>query len=175
MLPIVLVPNSIAVGIAGKGEALAGRLRMLERAGFDRPIVINTPLSERAKLAGLDLLFVAGLSEAESRELHAAAKSNGVLVNVEDVPKLCDFHVPAQVRRGDLLITISTGGRAPGLSATIREFLEEVFGEEWETQLEAVAVARARWRSKGLPPKTVAEKTREFIAAKGWMDGSKDA
>ncbi len=62
-----------------------------------------------------------------SARLAQLARDAGVLVNVEDVPDLCDFHVPAAVRRGDLLLTVSTGGRAPGLSRILREWLETPF------------------------------------------------
>jgi hypothetical protein len=74
-------------------------------------------------LAPLQLLFVAGLDEGEARHLAARARAFGVLVNVEDVLPLCDFHVPAIVRHGDLLLTASTGGAAPGLSRALREHL----------------------------------------------------
>ena len=40
----------------------------------------------------------------------ARCRALGRLVNVEDVKPLCDFHTPSQVRRGDLLLSISTGG-----------------------------------------------------------------
>ena len=65
----------------------------------------------------LQLLFVAGLPEGEARHLAGRARALGVLVNVEDVLPLCDFHVPAMVRRGDLLLTASTGGAVPGPGA----------------------------------------------------------
>ena len=51
-----------------------------------------------------------------------------MLVNVEDRPALCDFHSVAEVRRGDLLLTVSTGGASPGLAARIRARLAAEFG-----------------------------------------------
>ena len=36
-------------------------------------------------------------------------RGRGMLVNVVDVPELCNFYVNAQVRRGDLTISVSTG------------------------------------------------------------------
>ena len=73
----------------------------------------------------------------------------GVLVNVEDVLPLCDFHVPAIVRRGDLLLTASTGGQAPGLARPLRESLAEQFGPEWTGRLKDLGLARAKWRAAG--------------------------
>ena len=74
-----------------------------------------------------------------SARLVQLARDAGVPVNVEDVPELCDFHVPATVRRGDLLLTISTGGRAPGLSRILREWLEDRFDEQWTARLDDLA------------------------------------
>ena len=60
------------------------------------------------------------------------------------------FHVPAIVRRGDLLLTASTGGQVPGLARALREWLAEAFGPEWTGRLKDLSLARARWRSEGL-------------------------
>ena len=168
MLPIVLTSQALRIGVAGAGEALRRRLETLSRSGL-APAVFDTREPSREELAGLDLLFVAGLDESSARELGKAARQVGVLVNVEDLPKLCDFHVPAQLRRGDLLITVSTGGRSPGLAARVGARLEEIFGPEWEARLDEIALARARWRSDGLAPRDVGALTRGFVDGKGWL------
>jgi precorrin-2 dehydrogenase/sirohydrochlorin ferrochelatase len=65
------------------------------------------------------------LNESVARE----AKRRNMLVNVVDVPDLCNFFVNSQVRRGDLSISISTGGASPALSKRIRKELEQQYGE----------------------------------------------
>ena len=120
-------------------------------------------------LTGLNLLFVAGLPEGESRALAARARALGVLVNVEDVLPLCDFHVPAIVRRGDLLLAISTGGQVPGLSRRLREALSDQFGPEWTTRLRDLAKARARWRSEGMSMAEVSQMVRAHVEREGWL------
>ena len=169
MLPIVLTPGDLRVAVTGAGEALNSRLAMLQSAGISPARLEATAVSDQA-LASLRLLFVAGLEEGVSRELATRARRARVLVNVEDMPHLCDFHVPAQVRRGDLLLTVSTGGRSPGLSGVLRELLEEKFGAEWESRLDGLAQARARWRAAGLAPAEVARQTRAFLDGKGWLE-----
>src|SRR6185436_20514480 len=99
-----------------------------------------------ADLDGVGIVFVAGLPRELSEQMVDQAHRVGALVNVEDMPALCDFHVPAVVRRGDLLLTASTGGKAPGLSSQIRAYLERLFGAEWEGRLETLSGARAQWR-----------------------------
>jgi len=173
MLPIILTPQSARIGIAGHGSAFSARCRLLSDAGIVPHAVIQERELESSDLADLNVLFVAGLDESASREIYAKAKAVHVLVNVEDVPKLCDFHVPAQIRRGELLITVSTGGRSPGLASRVCESLGEMFGQEWEAHVDEIAIARARWRASGLGPQEVAQRTREFIDSKGWLNGLK--
>jgi precorrin-2 dehydrogenase/sirohydrochlorin ferrochelatase len=112
---------------------------------------------------------VAGLEEGESRELARRARAQGLLVNVEDVLPLCDFHVPAIVRQGDLLLTASTGGTAPGLARALREHLTDSFGPEWKGRLETLSRERAKFRAQGQPPAEVSRKVRALVVEKGWL------
>ena len=167
MLPLVFNPHTVKVGLAGQGEALARRAALLAEAGVEARL-LSADVSD-AVLAPLQLLFVAGLPEGEARHLAARARGLGVLVNVEDVLPLCDFHVPAIVRRGELLITASTGGAVPGLARRLREWLADSFGPEWTGRLSDLSTARARWRSAGFSPSEVSQKVRDLIEEKGWL------
>jgi len=167
MLPLVLNPLKLRTGLVGRGEALARRAGLLAEAGVEAQLL--SPGVSDEVLAPLQLLFVAGLEEGEARYLAGRARGFGVLVNVEDVLPLCDFHVPAIVRQGDLLLTASTGGAAPGLARMLREHLAENFGPEWRDRLRDLAAERARLRSQGLPPAEVSRKVRERVGEKGWL------
>ncbi len=167
MLPLVLNPVGLKAGLAGRGAARDRRAALLAEAGVEARLLPETVTDEA--LAGLQLLFVAGLSEGEARDLALRARRLKVLVNVEDVLPLCDFHVPAIVRRGELLLTASTGGQVPGLARRLREALAEQFGPEWTGRLKELGAARAKWRSAGLSPSQVSEQVREMIARMGWL------
>ncbi len=167
MLPLVLNPLKLKTGLAGRGEALARRAALLAEAGVEARL-LSPDVSDEI-LAPLQLLFVAGLPEGEAGHLAGRARAFGVLVNVEDVLPLCDFHVPAIVRRGDLLLTASTGGAAPGLARALREHLAESFGPEWRERLTDLAGERARLRSQGLSPAEVSQKVRALVTEKGWL------
>jgi precorrin-2 dehydrogenase/sirohydrochlorin ferrochelatase len=167
MLPIVLNPVSLKVGLAGQGELCDRRAALLADAGVEVRRLPDPVLDD--VLGSLQLLFVAGMPEGEARELAARARRAGVLVNVEDVMPLCDFHVPAIVRRGDLLLTASTGGQVPGLARALRESLAEEYGPEWTTRLKELSLARAKWRSEGLSPAEVSQQVRAMISAMGWL------
>ena len=167
MLPLVLTPYRLKTGLAGHGEGLARRVALLAEAGVEAQLL--SPDASDEVLEALQFLFVAGLPEGEARLLANRARAHGVLVNVEDVPSLCDFHVPAIVRREALLITVSTGGSVPGLSRRLREWLAQLFGPEWSGRLADLSAARARWRSEGLSPADVSRKVRALVDEKGWL------
>ena len=165
LLPVTLNPDSLSVGLAGQGEALARRAALLTEAG----VYPATVSAETPALGGLHVLFVAGLPAKDTARLARQARDVGILVNVEDVPQLCDFHVPAIVRRGDLLLTVSTGGKSPGLARLIREWLEKRLGLEWTGRLQSVSQAREQWRKQGHTPAEVSLRTEDYVAERDWL------
>ena len=167
MLPVVF-DRDVRAGVVGAGEGLRRRLAMLADAGIAPPAVLKIAPDPR-DLAGLHLLFVAGLDKQASAAVAQTARTAGVPVNVEDEPGLCDFHVPAQIRRGELLLTVSTGGKSPGLSKALREELEQRFGPEWSERLDQMARLRDAWRKQGVSAEAVSSRTRDHIAASGWL------
>jgi precorrin-2 dehydrogenase/sirohydrochlorin ferrochelatase len=74
----------------------------------------------------------------------AAAQARGIWVNIADAPELCTFILPAQVRRGELTVAISTGGASPALARRLRLELEQLFGPEYEPYLALLQEVRAR-------------------------------
>ena len=106
------------------------------------------------------LIICATDDEAVSQAVSAAAKAQGKLLNVCDVPDLCNFTLPSIVRQGDLQLTISTNGKAPAFSRWLRKHLKQHFDERygrWMAELAAIrkegqallATSRARqafWR-----------------------------
>lgn len=167
MLPLVFLPETPTL-LAGRGPAFAKRRALLEGAGMTR-LAVHEGLPPALALEGRRLVFGAGLTDAESEWLATAARIRGVPVNIEDVPHLCDLHVPALVRRGELLLTVSTGGAAPALSAALRAWLEEAFGEEWAGHLEEVAALRSRLRAEGRTPAEVIRGVRAHLDHAGWL------
>jgi precorrin-2 dehydrogenase / sirohydrochlorin ferrochelatase len=93
----------------------------------------------------LDGAFICVASSSDASERNAiarAARDRGVLVNVmDDVPN-CDFAAPAIVRRGDLVLAISTGGASPAVARKVREDLERRFGAEWAETLAVISEVR---------------------------------
>ena len=67
-------------------------------------------------LDGKFLAVVATASNSLNELIYREAQRRGVLCNVVDVPRFCDFFYPAIVRRGALQIAVSTSGRSPSLA-----------------------------------------------------------
>ena len=73
-----------------------------------------------------------------------------MLVNIVDVPPLCNFILPAIVRSGPLAIAISTAGASPALAKRMKREISELFGEEYARL--AVILNDARGWAKGTLP-----------------------
>jgi precorrin-2 dehydrogenase/sirohydrochlorin ferrochelatase len=193
MIPIALDPNRITIALAGRGAPLRRRLGTL-RAGHarqltlfcdeprpalcDQPdasleaaddLMVHRRLPQPTDLAGLDVLWIAGLTLDLAVPLAAAARMHGVLVNVEDLPDQCDFHSVAEIRRGDLLLTVSTGGRSPGLAARIRARLERQFSPAWGARVARIASLRQQWREDGRSMDEVSALTDAVLTSAGWL------
>lgn len=78
------------------------------------------------------------------------ADRHAMLVNVVDVPPLCNFILPAIVRTGPLAIAISTAGASPALAKRMKREVSELFGEEYARL--AVLLNEARGWAKGTLP-----------------------
>ena len=82
-------------------------------------------LQERAyqigDIAGAFLAVAATDDAAVNRAVFAEAEAANVLVNAVDDPPFCDFYFPSVVRRGDLLVAISTAGQSPALAQRLRK------------------------------------------------------
>ena len=185
MLPIVLDVGALRIVLVGEGEAGLKRLELLDAAGAAHVEVYSGALEEAlagragARLKGVrpssealeaaGLVLIAGLDEAESEALAAAARKVGRLVNTEDRKPLCDFHIPSTVRRGDLLLTVSTGGQSPGLARRLRRYLEGLFGPEWSGRLKELAERREAWRAEGLELSEVGRRSEAYIEEEGWL------
>lgn len=185
MVPIVLDTDNVRIAVVGTGPEALGRLRMLKRHGAhpvavyltapDNAITAETsvapvhrlPVAE--DLRAVDVVLAGGLSASEADRLRSASREAKVLLNVEDTRTHCDFHMPATLQRGDLLLTVSTGGASPGLAQRIVRRLGDVFGTEWADRLAELRAQRAKWRESGLDIAALKRETDHYIDQKGWL------
>jgi precorrin-2 dehydrogenase/sirohydrochlorin ferrochelatase len=132
---------------------LTPRLTDLSRAGRIRHEARGYAAAD---LAGIVLAFVATddprVTEAVARDARAA----GVLVNAADDPAHCDFILPAVLRRGDLVVAITTGGASPALARAVRERLEAVITDVDAELLALAAEVRREARAGSAAPDAAA-------------------
>jgi precorrin-2 dehydrogenase / sirohydrochlorin ferrochelatase len=89
-------------------------------------------------------LIFAATNDKENNQLVKNSSGAHQLVSIADDPEGSVFHVPANFKRGRLVISVSTGGASPILSSQIREQLERQFDESYECYLEFLFTARQR-------------------------------
>lgn len=78
------------------------------------------------------------------------AERRAMLVNVVDVPPLCNFILPAIVRTGPLAIAISTAGASPALAKRMKREVADLFGDEYARLAVVLNDARG-WAKATLP------------------------
>jgi precorrin-2 dehydrogenase len=92
--------------------------------------------------AGAALVFSATDDASVSQAVFDEATATGALINTADKPALCDFIMPAVVRRGDIAVAVSTGGTSPGLAAQLRDRIATLIGPEYAQLAELLAKVR---------------------------------
>jgi siroheme synthase-like protein len=156
---ILLLDGRLAVVIGG-GHVAERKVRTLLDAGARVRVVAQDTtrgIEARAErneiellqrryatgdLAGAAAVVAATDDEDVNKAVYAEATEAGIPVNVVDNVALCTFIAPSIVRRGDLVLAISTGGNAPALAVRIRERLEREFGEEYAAFLRLMGELR---------------------------------
>jgi len=93
-------------------------------------------------LDGVFLVMACTDNRAVNAEVTRSALAQSLLVLCADDPEAGNFVSTAQITRGDLVLTVSTGGGSPTLSAVLRERLEAEFGPEWAELVEMISRQR---------------------------------
>jgi precorrin-2 dehydrogenase/sirohydrochlorin ferrochelatase len=93
---------------------------------------------------GAALVIGATDDEKTNAAISLDARSKRIPVNIIDDPQKCDFILPSLVQRGDLAITIGTGGKSPALARHMREELESKYGKEYEIFLNILGNLRVK-------------------------------
>ena len=168
--------------LLGTGAAACQRAELLRRAGAKLRLVaaeIPPALAELAYASGgecrqrhyceedlerVALAVGASGDEALNRRLAADAERRGVLVNIVDNAELCSAIFPAIVDRSPFVISITSGGVAPGLSRQLRAQIETWLPESWRALGDFAAELRGRVRQH-LPEALARRRFWEWLVA----------
>ncbi len=148
---VVVVAPRVTESI--RRQALLGRVRW-KRAAY-RP----------SHLRGARFILAATSDPATNRAVARAARRIGAFVGVADDPSLCTLFMPAVLRRGDLLVAVSTAGRSPGLARMLRDDLARRVGPEYASLVREVGSIRARLRRDIRDPRERARAIAELLRA----------
>jgi precorrin-2 dehydrogenase len=122
----------------------------LERLAHEGSIAWNRREYERGDLEGC-LIAIAATSDTDVNiRVYDDAEARAMLVNVVDVPPLCNFILPAIVRTGPLAVAISTAGASPALAKRMKREISDMFGEPYADL--AVLLNEVRGWAKGNLP-----------------------
>lgn len=104
---------------------------------------------QASDLEGVFLVVAATNDSEVNRTVAADARQRGILVAVADAPELSTCTFPAVLRRGNLEISVATGGRCPAFAALVRDVLATVIGNEYGIALERLALEREKLLTEG--------------------------
>lgn len=116
--------------------------RQIRAAADTGELVWRRKLFSSRDLTGAFLVIAATDSPTINATVFRFCQARNILCNSVDDPAHCDFYYPAVVRRGPLLISVSTTGNSPALAARLRRQLARQFGPEWATLVEQVSKRR---------------------------------
>ncbi|HEY8545568.1 MAG TPA: bifunctional precorrin-2 dehydrogenase/sirohydrochlorin ferrochelatase [Acidimicrobiales bacterium] len=163
LYPVNLVLEGRPCLVVGGGRVAHQKVRGLLDAAADVTVVAPDILPAIAELdvtcerrpyrspeAGDYRLAIAATGDpAVNQRVHDDAEAAGVWVNSADDPDRCTFVLPAQLRQGRLLVTVSTGGHSPALSAWLRERLAAELGPEYDVLVSVLGEVRSEIQAAG--------------------------
>src|SRR2546423_8866406 len=103
----------------------------------------------RGEVAGYRLAVAATDDPAVNRDVFDDGEAARVWVNSADDPASCSFTLPSVVRRGPLMVTVSTGGHSPALSTWLKGRIDDQLGPEYEVLVGLLADERDAAKAEG--------------------------
>jgi siroheme synthase-like protein len=165
--PVNLIVAGRRCVVVGAGRIAARKIQALLAGGADVHVVAprlgdqvrawhdeqRITVSERGfEPSDLDDAWLATAATDDPGVNHAVFEAGAALrvwVNSADDPDNCSFTLMSVIRRGDLVVTVGTGGRSPALAAWLKDRLTIELGPEYETLLELLSEARESMRADG--------------------------
>jgi uncharacterized protein len=137
-----VIKNSPATPIILVAPFINHEIRTI--ASLHSNIILRNQTFRSSDLDNADILIVAINDKKLASSIKLEANLRGLLVNVADVPELCDFYLGAIVQKGNLKIAISTNGKSPTLAKRMKELLTDSIPEEFDDLLNVVSKLRLR-------------------------------
>ncbi|OLB44142.1 MAG: hypothetical protein AUI04_01040 [Candidatus Rokubacteria bacterium 13_2_20CM_2_64_8] len=121
----------------------------LAKMADDGDIRVRLRSYRRSDLRGVAIVFAATDDRNVNAAVAADSRRRRIWVNAADDPDHCDFILPSVLRRGSLLVSVTTGGRSPALARIVREELERLLGSDYALLTDLAGDVRRELRTRG--------------------------
>jgi precorrin-2 dehydrogenase/sirohydrochlorin ferrochelatase len=167
--PVNLILTGEPCLVVGGGPVAARKVEGLLTSGADVRVIAvaaspelqatGVPVEQRpyrtGDVAGYRLVLAATDDPGVNRQVYLDAESAGIWVNSADDPDSCTFTLPSVLRRGPIMVTVSTSGYSPAVATWLKAQFEDTLGPEYETLVELLSEARNELKAAGRSTETV--------------------
>lgn len=102
-------------------------------------------------IENMDIVIAATNINSVNQQVLNFCRLNNILINVVDKPDMCDFIVPAYIKRGSLIISISTEGKSPALAKKIKNDIANLYPPQYEQYLDILGDLRQKILNSNIP------------------------
>ncbi len=124
----------------------------LAKLAASKTIIWRQRSYQASDLDGMFLVIGATDDEELNHRIYKDAEQSNILCNIADRPKSCNFILPAVVRQGDLILTISTSGQSPAFAKQLRREFQKTIGPEYAALLMLMGAIRKQLLSQEHAP-----------------------
>ena len=165
--------------VVGYGRIVKRKLKAISEFTSNIKIITKDPTEEKLgkgieivnkcfdekDLEGVDFVITATGSREQDEVVVTYCKAKGIPVNAADDREECDFFLPGIIKRGDLVVSVSTSGKSPAYSRHLREQIEDVIPDNIEKVLDILGELRKTLPSK-VEPQVERSKIYNYVMSK---------
>ncbi|MFC2084050.1 bifunctional precorrin-2 dehydrogenase/sirohydrochlorin ferrochelatase [Bacteroidota bacterium] len=138
--------------------------------GKKNKIKIISKAYSKEYLKDYKIVFCATNNQEINKRVHRDCEKSGILLNVVDIPALCDYILPATLKRGNLTISISSQGKAPFYIKEVKDKLESHFTSNYKEIIELAGIFRENiLNNKKFKSKVNKEKAFQKFLETDWL------
>lgn len=160
--PMCVDLQGATVLLVGSGPQIEEKLCKLKP--FGATLLRVDEVTEDALSCAPAFVVVGDLEYEKAARISSLCKTYRIPVNVVDTPALCTFFFPSLITRGDLTVSLSTGGKSPGTAAYLRQQLEQQLPDKTDMILDWLQETRHLLKKEypHVPARTVLKEATEL-------------
>ncbi len=154
-----LLPFNSEIKVVAKKVKIP-EIKSLAREG---KIILEERPFQWKDLEDVDLVIVATDDIELQKEIYKRCKDKNIPVNSVDSPDFCSFIFPAYVKKKDIVIGITTSGKAPAFSGRLKQMIEDCLPEKLDEILDELATIRQQYPKGEQRQKLIKERLKELL------------